>query len=817
MAASSSSAPAQQAKWADADTSESEERPWRSHKKEPRPWQHEQDSGAQRGKLPSSSGGTSCPNAKSYPNARHDPERWKKHQQKMTDKLKTGRDRNPENWSKEARATYHNERRYHRKDTGFQMAPTYVTDESPQSGVCPPKELIKDLFNYLWEHHLKWRTHKDEDKQWAMMAMLPHQFRRKDIEAAMEATSSTDYYHGWRILTKDTKASWKAKICTEEEFQADKQLKKEALRAIGGRQRQHDLNTIEQEKRAARHGRATLGNKELLKKQRGGERFRDLQAAREGEVKRRKQEGLPQENVNTWWQKAQGNVMYRRHIVRPHGLTEVKRDQSELSESEDDTLALEYAATKWELYLADSLNGTDQPVVNGLSMGKLHEIKNALKTIHWGRGRHRSIDDLEEDIQSAKAYQELYMQNHRNENPTGMEWTAKTEHLDQPWKKMAHVMQEVEKIKRRQQYRKRKAYMAIRHGATQTYVKHEHLSGAQGGKLQRSSEHSGSRVDQLRELHVREEDKQNDEEVILINDDEKHMIKDVQDMIEENNAKMDLGVREDEMNADILSHYKRLGRSRKLIIQTYSNHDDAWLRHAPFPAVPLGMNESPTAFILNSTHPETAVQTQQTSDDLRSMGFTPYIIPGIDGTLAMTGDHTWRRAAVTWGLVGMPFIEKCVELNYDFLDDDELSKRWYVICEDSAMPLIRRNLISVQKAVTRVERGVEIIQAGYRFQVQKGHKSHKLNLHTMTPTEEGTHITRACGQKMLIATYKGINLIKDRLLKGEAAFYDHCIADLQRSGIVHLMQKPICGSRHHFSLVSHNKGKWVGEERATGD
>ena len=92
------------------------------------------------------------------------------------------------------------------------MAPTYVTDESPQSGVCPPKELIKDLFNYLWEHHLKWKTHKDEDKQWAMMAMLPHQFRRKDIEAAMETTSSTDYYHGWRILTKDTKASWKAKI-----------------------------------------------------------------------------------------------------------------------------------------------------------------------------------------------------------------------------------------------------------------------------------------------------------------------------------------------------------------------------------------------------------------------------------------------------------------------------------------------------------------------------------------------------------------------------------------------------------------------------
>ena len=112
---------------------------------------------------------------------------------------------------------------------------------------------------------------------------------------------------------------------------------------------------------------------------------------------------------------------------------------------------------------------------------------------------------------------------------------------------------------------------------------------------------------------------------------------------------------------------------------------------------------------------------------------------------------------------------------------------------------------------------VEIIQAGYRYQVQKGHRCHRLNLHTMAPTDAGSYMDRACGQKMLIATYKGINMIKDRLLKGETNFFDHCIADLQMTGMVQLMPKPICGSRQHFSLVSAARGKWLMEEGTTGD
>ena len=72
------------------------------------------------------------------------------------DNLRAGRDRNPYGWSKEARERYHDERRYHRKSTGIQMAPAYVTEDLSQT--CPPKEWIMHLYKFLWEHHQRWKT-----------------------------------------------------------------------------------------------------------------------------------------------------------------------------------------------------------------------------------------------------------------------------------------------------------------------------------------------------------------------------------------------------------------------------------------------------------------------------------------------------------------------------------------------------------------------------------------------------------------------------------------------------------------------------------
>ena len=126
-----------------------------------------------------------------------------------------------------------------------------------------------------------------------------------------------------------------------------------------------------------------------------------------------------------------------------------------------------------------------------------------------------------------------------------------------------------------------------------------------------------------------------------------------------------------------------------------------------------------------------------------------------------------------------------------------------------------KNMSSVLKALTLVDPNIEIIQAGFRFRVQKDFKSFNLNLHTMEKIPgTGAHITRACGQKMLLATYKGVSLIQDRLLRGPPAYFDHCISQLQKSKVVHLLARPICGSRRHFSLVTSKEGTWIQDELA---
>ena len=80
-----------------------------------------------------------------------------------------------------------------------------------------------------------------------------------------------------------------------------------------------------------------------------------------------------------------------------NGMVEVKQEGSD----DEDVLAMELAATRWELPMAGGIDEVDRPTVNGLTEGLLREIKNALQAVHWGRSRGRSIDDLEDEIIAA--------------------------------------------------------------------------------------------------------------------------------------------------------------------------------------------------------------------------------------------------------------------------------------------------------------------------------------------------------------------------------------------------------------------------------
>ena len=127
------------------------------------------------------------------------------------------------------------------------------------------------------------------------------------------------------------------------------------------------------------------------------------------------------------------------------------------------------------------------------------------------------------------------------------------------------------------------------------------------------------------------------------------------------------------------------------------------------------------------------------------------------------------------------------------------------------------SMAAVHRATKDASEEVQIIQMGYCFQVQKAFKCSLLDLSSMRRIPgTATNLLRTCGQKMLLATPKGLQLLRNRLLRGPPCFYDHCVGEMQRTGIVKMMNRPLCGSRRHFSLVTAGNCTCIQEELAVG-
>ena len=69
---------------------------------------------------------------------------------------------------------------------------------------------------------------------------------------------------------------------------------------------------------------------------------------------------------------------------------------------------------------------------------------------------------------------------------------------------------------------------------------------------------------------------------------------------------------------------------------------------------------------------------------------------------------------------------------------------------------------------------------------------------------------RVMGQKLFIATSKGVDLLHRRLLCGPVDYFDTCMHELSYAGKVMRAEFPLAGSREHYSLVS--GGKTIKEE-----
>ena len=76
--------------------------------------------------------------------------------------------------------------------------------------------------------------------------------------------------------------------------------------------------------------------------------------------------------------------------------------------------------------------------------------------------------------------------------------------------------------------------------------------------------------------------------------------------------------------------------------------------------------------------------------------------------------------------------------------------------------------------------------------------------------ESGGMITKNIGQKLFIATRRGIKLLHHRLLKGKQNDFDTSMGELIRAKVAIGDAKPLAGSREHYSLT--RKEKWQSEE-----
>ena len=87
----------------------------------------------------------------------------------------------------------------------------------------------------------------------------------------------------------------------------------------------------------------------------------------------------------------------------------------------------------------------------------------------------------------------------------------------------------------------------------------------------------------------------------------------------------------------------------------------------------------------------------------------------------------------------------------------------------------------------------------------------RLVLPTMPQKEEsGDMITKIIGQKLLIATRRGIKLLHHKLLKGKWSDFDTAMGELIRDKMAIGDAKPLAGSREHYSLTKEEK--WQREE-----
>ena len=235
------------------------------------------------------------------------------------------------------------------------------------------------------------------------------------------------------------------------------------------------------------------------------------------------------------------------------------------------------------------------------------------------------------------------------------------------------------------------------------------------------------------------------------------------------------------------------------------------LAEMPKTVTPLHINAKypptkPSVFVLTSSNPQTKRQWTETCNDFEGIGLNVVPVFGLDGENVPCMAQAWRRAQMAWAFRGLPFIDKRISMTPLSGQQD-----WFIIAEDSAKLFPKASIVAIQARLRNVPPGVEILQTGYRKTVRQKTMM-LLDLPTMKFIQEETKrkVMKIVGQKLFVATRRGVKLLLHRLLKGEQDYFDTSMCQLIRANVAFRDDRPMAGSRAHYSLV--DGGKWQHEE-----
>ena len=109
---------------------------------------------------------------------------------------------------------------------------------------------------------------------------------------------------------------------------------------------------------------------------------------------------------------------------------------------------------------------------------------------------------------------------------------------------------------------------------------------------------------------------------------------------------------------------------------------------------------------------------------------------------------------------------------------------WFIIAEDSAKPFPKASIEAIQARLRKIPPGIEILQTGYR-KANRQKQMRLLDPSTMKFIHENTvtKVMKIIGQKLFVATRKGVKLLLHRLLKGEQDYFDTSMCQLIRANV----------------------------------